>query len=255
MAAWSWSGEALPGWPVEPEGFHGGPSSPAVADVTGDGEVEVLIGSDHDRRVWAFHATGKLVPRFPAPAGEAVAADLTADDLDGDGDMEVVWGAGYRLCAMTCPDAYATKRVEWGTFHGDAARTGRYGRSGGGTEECCFADGSCLELAPEECLDQGGTLGGPPPAPVAFRRGEANGDGAVDLSDGVFTLLYLFAGGRSPACRKAADAGDGGAVELTDASFLLNFLFLGGRPPQVPFPACGTDPTGDAFSCEAPGGC
>ncbi len=45
---------------------------------------------------------------------------------------------------------------------------------------------------------------------VAFRRGDVNADGTLDLTDGIFTLSFLFAGGGLPPCLSAADADDNG---------------------------------------------
>ena len=86
--------------------------------------------------------------------------------------------------------------------------------------------------------------------PVPFRRGEVNADGNLDISDGVFTLSWLFVGGASPVCLDAADTDDSGAVDLTDAIGVFNFLFLGGEPPPAPGPqACGADETEDSLGC------
>ena len=76
-----------------------------------------------------------------------------------------------------------------------------------------------------------------------FLRGDANGDLAVNISDAVFTLAYLFLGGTEPACPDAADADDSGKIELTDAVFTLSFLFSGGgaRPLPPPYPDRGRD--------------
>ncbi|MBI4605125.1 MAG: hypothetical protein HY721_24440, partial [Planctomycetes bacterium] len=88
-----------------------------------------------------------------------------------------------------------------------------------------------------------------PPAP-GFRRGDSNGDGAVDIGDAIFTLGFLFLGGKDPACLDAADANDTGALDLSDAVFGLNYLFLGGKTPPSPGPdACGPDPTDDGLGC------
>ena len=49
----------------------------------------------------------------------------------------------------------------------------------------------------------------------------------------------------------AADTDDNGALEITDAVYLLSFLFLGGPAPEQPFPSCGPDPTIDDLTCES----
>jgi PKD repeat protein len=79
-----------------------------------------------------------------------------------------------------------------------------------------------------------------------FRRGDANADGKVDISDAIAILGYLFGGGDGPACLDAADANDDGKVDISDAIYLLAHLFLGGPAPPAPGPiACGGDPTDD----------
>jgi hypothetical protein len=82
-----------------------------------------------------------------------------------------------------------------------------------------------------------------------FRRGETNEDGTLDLSDGVRVLNYLFTGTATLSCLKAGDANDSGVLDLSDGVYLLSYLFLGGPAPPAPFPACGTDPTGDELGC------
>ena len=84
-----------------------------------------------------------------------------------------------------------------------------------------------------------------PAAPV-FRRGDANADGAVDISDATTTLGVLFLGEGNIPCVDAADANDSGDVDISDATFTLFFLFRG--TVDIPPPganACGSDPTKD----------
>lgn len=87
-------------------------------------------------------------------------------------------------------------------------------------------------------------------AEAAFRRGDANYDDKIEITDAVFVLRYLFSGGEAPACEDAADADDTGELEITDAVFLLGHLFLGGPAPLPPHPEPGEDPSGDALSCK-----
>jgi hypothetical protein len=44
---------------------------------------------------------------------------------------------------------------------------------------------------------------------------------------------------------------DDGAVDISDAVGLLGFLFLGATPPAAPFPTPGVDPTpADPLGCD-----
>jgi hypothetical protein len=88
------------------------------------------------------------------------------------------------------------------------------------------------------------------PAP-RFIRGDANGDGRIDLSDPVATLGRLFLGGEELPCAEAADSNDDGRLDLSDPIRSLGFLFLGDVAPPAPFPACGEDPTADSLGCAA----
>jgi hypothetical protein len=94
----------------------------------------------------------------------------------------------------------------------------------------------------------GGAPGG------GFRRGDANADGAVNLTDGIAVFNFLFLGGDTPTCLEAADTNDADdAINLTDGIYVLNFLFLGGDAPPEPGPFdCGPEPAESpiSFGCD-----
>ncbi len=78
-----------------------------------------------------------------------------------------------------------------------------------------------------------------------FLRGNANSDGAVDLSDPIRILDYLFADGDAAECFDAMDGNDDGKVDLSDPIYILGFLFGGGPAMPEPYPEVGNDPTAD----------
>ncbi len=84
-----------------------------------------------------------------------------------------------------------------------------------------------------------------------FRRGDANADTRVDISDPVAILGYLFVGSFDPSCLESADADDSARVDIADAIYLLNFLFGRGQRPPEPTSGCGIDPTPSTLGCEA----
>jgi hypothetical protein len=90
----------------------------------------------------------------------------------------------------------------------------------------------------------------------ALENGDANGDWEMDLSDAIYVLDWLFAGGPEPvpiACgtdiaggQNGDTNGDGG-IDLSDGVYLLRWLFTGGPAPrQIPclIPALAGDEMG-----------
>ncbi len=84
-----------------------------------------------------------------------------------------------------------------------------------------------------------------------FLRGDSNSSSTIDVSDAVFTAVYLFVTGSAPECEDAADINDDGRIDLSDSVHTLFFVFLGGTPPPKPFPRPGIDPTfQDQLRCQ-----
>jgi dockerin type I repeat protein len=82
-----------------------------------------------------------------------------------------------------------------------------------------------------------------------FMRGDANGDGEINLSDAISILGYLFLGYSDPSHPDAADTNDDGSIDLADAIYLISFLFLS-DPASLPhpYPYWGFDSTYDTLS-------
>ncbi|MCA8962242.1 MAG: hypothetical protein KDC38_17075, partial [Planctomycetes bacterium] len=82
-----------------------------------------------------------------------------------------------------------------------------------------------------------------------FIRGDANGDGSIEISDAVALLSHIFLGVDAP-CVAALDIDDDDRVVITDAAVLISYLVTGGSPPAPPFPGCGVDPSGGRLTCD-----
>jgi Dockerin type I domain len=85
--------------------------------------------------------------------------------------------------------------------------------------------------------------------PPEFRRGDANEDGAVSISDGVFLIQYLFQSGPTSDCEQAMDANADGARNVADPIFLLTALFAGGATIPAPYPGCGPSLVSSPYGC------
>ncbi len=62
-------------------------------------------------------------------------------------------------------------------------------------------------------------------------RGDANGDGLVDIGDVVYMVNFLYRGGPAPNPLWTGDANSDGVVDIGDVVYLLNYLYRGGPSP------------------------
>jgi hypothetical protein len=66
---------------------------------------------------------------------------------------------------------------------------------------------------------------------MGYLCGDANGDAGVDISDAVYLVAYIFAGGPAPDPLFAGDANCDMAVDISDAVYLIAYIFGGGPQP------------------------
>jgi hypothetical protein len=89
----------------------------------------------------------------------------------------------------------------------------------------------------------------PVPEP-RFIRGDANMDSLLNMADVFSQLLLLHESGPGP-CPDAHDTNDDGALDISDPIFLLLFLFGNGQNPPSPGLNCGIDPgAADSLDCQ-----
>jgi len=68
--------------------------------------------------------------------------------------------------------------------------------------------------------------------------GDANGDEAVNVSDAVYIINYIFMGGNPPEPYETGDTDCSSSVNVSDAVWIINNVFIGGNAP------CDTDADG-----------
>jgi hypothetical protein len=69
---------------------------------------------------------------------------------------------------------------------------------------------------------------------IEYLCGDADGDLAINISDAVYLINYIFKGGPAPNPLEAGDVNLDGAVNVADAVYLINYIFKGGPPPCEP---------------------
>jgi hypothetical protein len=65
-----------------------------------------------------------------------------------------------------------------------------------------------------------------------FIRGDATGDGVIDVGDIVYLINYLYKFGPAPNPLEAGDATCDDKVDVGDVVYLINYLFKTGPPPS-----------------------
>ena len=65
-----------------------------------------------------------------------------------------------------------------------------------------------------------------------FLRGDATGDGLINVADVVRIINYLFRNGDPPSPMEAGDANCDGIVNIADVVYLVNYLYRGGDAPS-----------------------
>ena len=96
-------------WRVTTKDRNGGPNgvpdgvfgTPALADVNGDGYLEVIVAG-FDEELYVLDRFGNHLPGWPKHLRNGTWASPAVADLDRDGDLEVVVGAYYH--ESPCPD-------------------------------------------------------------------------------------------------------------------------------------------------------
>jgi MYXO-CTERM domain-containing protein len=97
----------------------------AVADITGDGYPEVILGTG-GYFVRAFDACGCEAAKFPKFTGGWIIATPAVGDIEGDHGIEVVTGTRDGFLYAWHTAGTDTGVIQWESFHHDNQNTGNY---------------------------------------------------------------------------------------------------------------------------------
>jgi hypothetical protein len=146
--AWHHNGNPVSGWPVTPVDRWGNDtyvsSSPTIADVDGDGGLEIMFGMVNDVYVYSPDGSPQELDQYNVPWSDdgmlhtwdgLLWGSPTVGDADGDGKVEI-WiggknsldpGVGHLWRFESDRDV---EEMPWPMFHRDARNTGAYSLPG-----------------------------------------------------------------------------------------------------------------------------
>ena len=84
-------GQPLPGWPKSPANNGDFPPSPVFADVSGNGDLE-LVQVSSTGEIWIWDYEGTVLSGWPRQLGGNSKSSPAVADVDGDPGMEIVVG-------------------------------------------------------------------------------------------------------------------------------------------------------------------
>jgi len=138
--AWQGDGTPIAGWPPSGTGFNGYEfvvSSPAIGDIDGDGDQEVVAEGSYDLvdsaflfKAFAFHHDAAPVSGWPKIIGSYSNSSPALGDVNADGGVDVVIGS-RGIYVWNLPGAYSEEAMEWPFYRHDIRRTGTYGPKAG----------------------------------------------------------------------------------------------------------------------------
>jgi parallel beta-helix repeat protein len=152
---------------------------------------------------------------------------------------EAICCFGSSSPVLTCCDVYGNEGGDWvGCIAGQDTIAGNiscdplfcYPDTGNyylNDSSCCVGAG-CDSLGNPDSTVDIGVFG----VGCSYVRGDANGDGVIDVADVVYLINYLFISGPAPDPFWLGDANCDGVVNIADAVYLRNYLFLSGPPPS-----------------------
>ncbi len=205
------------------------PTSIFCADLDGDGDMDITaVGIDYVNNIYILKNLTQMPANFPPQSFSLI------DPSDDDTTSKIVnyhWTIPYdpNLGDQIRYDLYKT-RITFGDMpettviidsnlvrsrHTDTLEVGRY------DWKVKVKDNWGAEIWSEQTWNF-----------VYFIRGDARGDGALDIGDVVMLLNYLYKDGTNPDPLSSGDVNCDYTVDVGDVVYLINYLFKGGQAPS-----------------------
>jgi len=211
----------IPIWtqPVEvPSNVH----SLSSGDLNGDEIPDVVVpGNSTDKKVHALDGTDGHELWFFETGGEVKC--VLVYDVDNDQKMEVVAGSDDQNVYVI---EGLTGELSWSYSCADDVMDVKIGDINGNG----LPNIACVTFGSDGVVYAFKSLATEP----GYTRGDANGDGVIDLGDVLHIVSYLYKGGPAPDPLEAGDCNCDSIIDLGDLLYLVAYLYKGGPAPGCP---------------------
>ncbi len=234
-------GTIASGWPVTPTTTCT-PGNVLLNDMNGDLTPEIVVTTNSstqtDCNVAILDATGQHTVGSPYSVNASITGyrPPVIADIDNDGKPELLVPAlnTNRIARWDADFTTTARGAQWPqekqnpTLRPNIPTLCLPTVAGGTPDPSCV--GMCTDGSPNHacngtnsCVD--GTL---------LVNGDADNSGQVNITDAVYLINYIFAGGPAPSPMSLGDADGTGQLNITDAVYLINYIFAGGPAPKCP---------------------
>ncbi|GHT76013.1 hypothetical protein FACS189463_0250 [Bacteroidia bacterium] len=101
--------------------------TPLLADIDGDPEIEIVVTSAGDGKIYGLKRNGSHALGFPLETSQSFGnATPVIADLDGNGKSEIIAGTGSDKKIYVWETNGNPNRIEWGSARHDSRNTGEY---------------------------------------------------------------------------------------------------------------------------------
>ncbi len=186
-------GNAISPWPMDTGSDIVG--SIIFADLDADGENEIIAVNDQ-AKLFAYHQDGTLFTHFPIIYEFPFTSAPIVNDVDDDGDLEIIAGCSGNVVAFDIKDE-STPETSWSMFKGNNQRTGYF----------IYEEESCA--SPE--------------------LGDSNCDGIINVLDILITVNIIVDGASGSSSYElwAVDINSDSVIDILDIVTMVNIIMNG----------------------------
>ncbi|MFA6474132.1 MAG: FG-GAP-like repeat-containing protein [Patescibacteria group bacterium] len=234
-------GTVAPGWPVSPTSTCA-PGNVLLNDVNGDLSPEIVVTTNSSTQtncqVAILNADGQHTSGSPYATNASITGyrPPVVADFDVDGKPEILVPATNTSYIFRWDGEIATsvRSAQWPHVKQNQTLRPTIPTLCLPTADGSTADPACVGMCADGSPNQACNVDTSCTDGTTRTNGDVDGDNLVTITDAVYLINYIFAGGSVPTPLSQGDVDASGEVSITDAVYLINYIFAGGSAPKCP---------------------